>query len=67
MESCQVSDPTPMDRLRELELAPDLPRDQLREVIAAAVHEIQERLDHLEALAEARGAATPRRRPRERP
>lgn len=44
-----MSDPTPMDRLRELELTPDLPRPQLWKVIAAAVQEVQDRFDALDA------------------
>ena len=36
---------TPMERLRELELTPDLPRDELWEVISGAVLEVQERLE----------------------
>lgn len=39
---------TPMDRLRELELTPDLPRDELWAVIAAAVTEVNDRLTTLE-------------------
>lgn len=43
------TDPTPMDRLRDVGLTPDLPRDELRMIVAAAVQEVQERLDELEA------------------
>jgi hypothetical protein len=58
---------TPMDRLRTVGLLPDLPRDELRQLVADAVHEVQERLDKLEAEQRAwRHRYTPRRR-RERP
>lgn len=41
-------DPTPMDRLRDIGLLPDLPREELREIVTAAVQEVQERLSKLE-------------------
>lgn len=40
---------TPMDRLRDIGLTPDIPRDELRVVIAEAVQEVQDRLNKLEA------------------
>lgn len=61
---------TPMDRLRDVGLTPDMPRDELRALIAEAVQEVQDRLEKLEEDHQAwlrdfrRGA--PRRR-RERP
>lgn len=58
---------TPMDRLRDVGLTPDLPRDELRLLIAEAVQEVQERLAKLEADQRAwRRRNTPRPR-RERP
>lgn len=44
-----VPEQTPMDRLRDVGLTPDMPRDELRQIVADAVHEVQERLDKLEA------------------
>lgn len=38
-----------MDRLRDIGLTPDIPRDELRVVIAEAVQEVQDRLNKLEA------------------
>lgn len=62
-----VSDPTPMDRLRDIGLTPDVPRDELRLLIAEAVQEVQDRLDTLEAEQRAWRLRLPRRPPRERP
>lgn len=60
-------DQTPMDRLRQVGLLPDVPRDELREIVTAAVQEVQERLDKLEADQRAwRRRNQPRHR-RERP
>lgn len=60
-----MSDPeqTPMDRLRDIGLLPDVDRDVLREIVAAAVQEVQERLDALETAR----TQHRRRRPRGRP
>lgn len=44
-----MTDPTPMDRLRDVGLTPELPREELRLIVAEAVQEVQERLDELEA------------------
>lgn len=58
---------TPMDRLRDIGLLPDLPRDELRQLVADAVQEVQARLEKLETERRAwRRRTTPRRR-RERP
>lgn len=59
---------TPMDRLRDIGLLPaDTARDDLRQIVADAVQEVQERLNKLEQDRRADQARTRRRRPRERP
>lgn len=58
---------TPMDRLRDIGLTPDVTREELRTVVASAVQEVQERLDKLEADERAWRRRFHRRRPRERP
>lgn len=59
---------TPMDRLREIGLLPaDVPREKLREILAEAVQEVQERLAALEDDRRTQQTRRSRRRPRERP
>lgn len=59
---------TPMDRLRDIGLLPpDMPREQLRRIVADAVHEVQERLAALEQDRAVEQRRTRHRRPRERP
>lgn len=66
-----MSDPapeqTPMDRLRDVGLLPDLPRVELRQLVADAVQEVQDRLNALEQDRADWLRRRPRRRPRERP
>lgn len=62
-----MSDPTPMDRLRDVGLTPELSREQLRVLVAEAVHEVQERLDKLEADTKAWHRRNKPRPRRERP
>jgi hypothetical protein len=63
----QPAEQTPMDRLRDVGLLPNVDRAQLRQIIADAVAEVQDRLDKLEREHAAQKAAWPRRRPRGRP
>ena len=59
---------TPMDRLRDIGLLPpDTPREDLREIVAAAVQEVQDRLGKLEDDRRTEQRRYRRRRPRERP
>ena len=60
-------DQTPMDRLRDIGLLPDVPRDELREIVTDAVQEVQDRLEKLEQDRRVWLRRVPRRRPRERP
>lgn len=62
-----MSDPTPMDRLRDVGLTPELPRDELRTLVAEAIQEVQDRLDKLEADTKAWHRRNKPRHRRERP
>lgn len=61
------TDPTPMDRLRDVGLLPEMPREELRQIVADAVQEVQDRLEKLEEDRRVQQRRRSRRRPRERP
>lgn len=56
-----------MDRLRDIGLLPEVPRDELRQIVADAVQEVQERLEKLETERRAWNRRNTPRRRRERP
>lgn len=59
---------TPMDRLRDIGLLPpDTPRNDLRQIVADAVQEVQARLEKLEDDRRVEQRRFRRRQPRDRP